>query len=188
MKNINSLICKNIFCVLDTETTGLSPKKGDKLVEIAVHKIIVDNNKYNIIDKFIKRLNPERIIPYYVSKIHGIYTHMVENEKRFFEIAEDFLKFIGKDILIIQNASFDLSFLNNELNLCRKNELYNDVIDTVYLSKMIFKNYTKHNLDEICKRLDINIKVKRHSAEGDVCLTTEAFYKMRRILIQRINN
>jgi DNA polymerase III epsilon subunit len=176
------------FCVLDTETTGLSPKTGDKLVEIAIYKIKINEMNYTIEDKFITLLNPERMIPYYVSKIHGIYDHMVEKSPNFHEISEKMTNFLSNIPLVIQNAPFDLSFLNNELNLCRRNEITNPIIDTIYISRQYYGNGVKHNLDAICKRLNIIKKVSRHRAEGDVILTTEAFFRLRKLLLIKYNS
>ncbi|MDN5343158.1 MULTISPECIES: 3'-5' exonuclease [Oceanotoga] len=173
------------FFILDTETTGLSPKNGDKLVEIAIYKInITDDDKdYIIKDRFITLLNPEIPIPYYVSKIHGIFDLHVRNSPKFYEISDDLLNFIGTGILVIQNAKFDIAFLNRELELCRKDELFNPVIDTIKMSHKVFKGETRHNLDIICHRLNISTNVSRHRAEGDVILTTQAFFKMRQRIL-----
>ncbi|HPO28114.1 MAG TPA: 3'-5' exonuclease, partial [Petrotogaceae bacterium] len=103
----------------------------------------------------------------------------------FFEICESFLEFIGNNILVIQNAPFDLSFLNNELRLCSHLSLDNEIIDTISMSWKVFRGHTRHNLDSICQRLNINTAVQRHRAEGDVIITAEAFVKMREMLIKK---
>jgi DNA polymerase III epsilon subunit len=184
---LSKLLEKQVFCVLDTETTGLSPRNGDRIVEIAIYKIDLSND-YKLFDKYVKLINPERYIPLSVSKIHGIYDYHVEKAPKFYEICESFLEFIGSDILVIQNAPFDLSFLNNELRLCSHLSLENEIIDTISMSWKVFKGHTKHNLDTICQRLNINTEVQRHRAEGDVIITAEAFIKMRDILITKMKH
>jgi len=181
---LSNLLEKQVFCVLDTETTGLSPRSGDRIVEIAVYKIDLSNG-YRLSDKYVKLINPERYIPLSVSKIHGIYDYHVEKAPKFFEICESFLEFIGNNILVIQNAPFDLSFLNNELRLCSHLSLDNEIIDTISMSWKVFRGHTRHNLDSICQRLNINTAVQRHRAEGDVIITAEAFIKMREMLIKK---
>jgi len=96
---LSNLLEKQVFCVLDTETTGLSPRSGDRIVEIAVYKIDLSNG-YRLSDKYVKLINPERYIPLSVSKIHGIYDYHVEKAPKFFEICESFLEFIGKPVTV----------------------------------------------------------------------------------------
>jgi DNA polymerase III epsilon subunit family exonuclease len=113
----------------------------------------------------------------------GISDFHVSGAPRFFEIADDFLNFIYNKVLVIQNVGFDMKFLNNELRLCGYNSLNNNTIDTVLLSRKIFRTERRHNLDSIADRLNIRKNVNRHSAEGDVIITTEAFVKMRNIIL-----
>lgn len=183
MKDFFNNLNASVFCVLDTETTGLSPENGDRIVEISVYKIKINGNSFEITDKFYHKINPERNIPFYVSRIHGIYNKDVTGCPFFSEITDDFIKFISDEILVIQNAGFDLSFINNELKLSNRCGINNSVIDTIYLSKLIYRNERRHNLDIICERLNIKKDIQRHSAEGDVIITTEAFVKMRNIIL-----
>ena len=184
---LNILRNNDTYCILDTETTGLSPERGDRLVEIAVYKIKLskDNNTFSVIDKFVSLLNPERTIPFYASKIHGIRDKHVKDSPTFYEIMHDFLTFIEDHILVIQNAKFDLNFLNAELPNGYK--INNKVIDTIKMSHIMFKKERRHNLDIICQRLNINTEVSRHRAEGDVILTSQAFVKMRKYIIENNN-
>jgi DNA polymerase III epsilon subunit len=177
------LLKNNEFCILDTETTGLNPQNGDRIIEIAVYNIITEKDDYFVKDKFVTYINPERSIPYFITKMTGISDYHVIGAPRFFEIADDFLNFIYNKILVIQNVGFDMKFLNNELRLCGHNPLNNNTIDTVLLSRKLFRKERKHNLDAIAERLNIRKNVNRHSAEGDVIITTEAFVKMRNIIL-----
>jgi DNA polymerase III epsilon subunit len=177
------LLENNEFCVLDTETTGLNPQNGDRIIEIAVYNIITEKDDYFVKDKFVSYINPERAIPYFITKMTGISDFHVSGAPRFFEIADDFLNFIYNKVLVIQNVGFDMKFLNNELRLCGYNSLNNNTIDTVLLSRKIFRTERRHNLDSIADRLNIRKNVNRHSAEGDVIITTEAFVKMRNIIL-----
>lgn len=172
---------ENIYCILDTETTGLSTKNGDKIIEISIMKI--DLNNMNNVEKFDYLLDPEMDIPYYASKVNGIYNKDVIGCKTFSEISKDMLDFIGDSVLVIQNAKFDIKFLNNELSLCGLDEIENRVIDTIAMSKKLFPDCKKHNLDIICDRLGIDTNVERHRAIGDVMLTAEAFILMRKMLL-----
>ncbi|OQY10614.1 MAG: hypothetical protein B6I29_00930 [Marinitoga sp. 4572_148] len=173
----------NEFCVLDTETTGLNPNNGDRIIEIAVYNIITEESDYFVKNKFVSYVNPERAIPYFITKMTGISDYHVAGAPRFFEIADNFLEFVKNKILVIQNVGFDMKFLNRELELAGYNSLNNKTIDTIMMSRKIFKEERKHNLDAIASRLNITKHVNRHSAEGDVIITTEAFVRMRNILI-----
>ncbi|WP_240739643.1 3'-5' exonuclease [Marinitoga lauensis] len=143
---------------------------------------MTEKSNYYVKNKFVTYINPERHIPSFITRITGISDFHVAGAPKFFEIAEDFLKFIKNKILVIQNVGFDMKFLNNELRLAGYRELNNKTIDTIMMSKSVFKGERKHNLDAIASRLNILKKVNRHSAEGDVIITTEAFVKMRNIL------
>ncbi|WGS65488.1 3'-5' exonuclease [Marinitoga aeolica] len=180
---LNLLKNNNEFCILDTETTGLNPQNGDRIIEIAVYNIITEESNYFVKDKFVTYINPERSIPYFITKMTGISDFHVIGAPRFFEIADNFLNFIYNKILVIQNVGFDMKFLNRELELVGYNNLSNKTIDTIMMSRKIFKKERKHNLDAIASRLNISKQVSRHSAEGDVIITTEAFVKMRNIIL-----
>ncbi len=105
---------------LDTETTGLSPREGHKIVEIACveTKDLMPTSKI-----FHKRINPQRDVPEDAVKIHGFTSEILHKEKTFEQIVDEFLNFIKEKKLIIHNADFDLSFLNYELKLLKKNEI-----------------------------------------------------------------
>ena len=148
--------------ILDTETTGLSPEKGDRIIEIACIE-----TKYLIPTKkvFYKLINPEKEISNDAFKIHGYTYEKLKNEKKFKEIAEEFLEFINGKKLIIHNAPFDISFINYELKRINKNPInINNVIDTLELARGKYPG-TSNSLDGLCKRFNVdNSKRKKHNA------------------------
>ena len=121
---------------LDTETTGLSFKDGHKVVEIAC----VETKDLVVTGKvFHKLINPERDVPNEAFKIHGFSTEFLSRKETFLEVADEFLEFIKGKKLIIHNASFDVSFLNGELSLLKKNQIdKNFVIDSLEIARNKF--------------------------------------------------
>lgn len=139
--------------ILDTETTGLSPANGDKIVEIGCVELINHLPTGNCFQKF---LNPERDIPEEAIRIHGLTREFLKDKPVFSEIAEDFLEFIGDDTLIIHNADFDIKFLNAELAKAGfKPILMNRVIDTLALARKKFPGVPT-SLDALCRRFNID--------------------------------
>jgi len=141
--------------MLDTETTGLSPLNGDRMVEIGAIEVL--NRKVLSGDKhvFHHYINPERNIPAEVVRIHGIDNAKVKNKPTFKEIAQDFLDFIEGATLVIHNASFDLGFIMNELRLNGFPNIQNTlVIDTLAFARKKHPNQ-RNNLDALCDRYDI---------------------------------
>ena len=120
---------------LDTETTGLSFKDGHKIVEIACieTKDLIPTGKI-----FHKLINPKRDIPEEAFKVHGYSDEFLSDKKKFNEISEEFLEFIKNKRIIIHNAEFDLSHLNNELKLLGKGSIDNEIIDTLILARNKF--------------------------------------------------
>jgi exonuclease, DNA polymerase III, epsilon subunit family len=121
--------------VLDTETTGISVKEGHRIVEIGcieLDNLIVTKNKFHFY------LNPERKVSEQALKIHGYSDEFLSKQKKFSEIANKFLEFINNKRLIIHNAEFDLSHLNNELNLIGEEKINNEIIDTLNLAREKF--------------------------------------------------
>ena len=106
---------------LDTETTGLSPNDRHRIVEIAC---VETNDLLPTKRIFHKILNPQRDVPEEAFKVHGFSTEFLKNKETFNKVADEFLEFIKNKRIIIHNASFDLGFLNHELKLIRKNEMF----------------------------------------------------------------
>ena len=162
--------------ILDTETTGLSTKSQHKIVEIGCVEVENQIQTGNIFHEYI---NPERPVSEDAFKVHGYSDEFLSSKKKFTQIADAFLNFIKDKKLIIHNAPFDLSFLNYELKLCKKNEIKsNIVIDTLELSRSKFPG-TQNSLDELCKRFKIdNSKRKNHTALLDCKLLLEVYVNL----------
>ena len=134
--------------ILDTETTGLSVKDGHRIVEIGCVEL---NSLIPTSKKFHCYLNPERKVSEKAFKVHGYTDKFLSTKQKFSEIADDFLNFINNKRLIIHNAEFDLSHLNNELSLLGKNKIdKKNVVDTLELARNKFPG-SSISLDALCK-------------------------------------
>ncbi len=163
--------------ILDTETTGLNPKEGHRIVEIGAVEMI---NKIVTDKKFHYYLNPERTVPIEAYNIHGISSKFLENKPLFKDVVTDFLAFIQNSRLVIHNANFDLSFLNYELSIIGMKALnYLEVTDTLALARTLFPG-SKVNLDALCKRFKINYHSLRkyHSALNDAKLLAQVYIEL----------
>tara|TARA_B100000700_G_scaffold126867_1_gene142028 strand:+ start:6456 stop:7121 length:666 start_codon:yes stop_codon:yes gene_type:complete len=158
--------------ILDTETTGLSVKDGHRIVEIGCIEL---ENYIPTTQKFHCYLNPERKVSKEALEVHGYSDNFLANKKKFKEIVDEFLDFIKDKKLIIHNADFDLSHLNNELILIGKNKINKEnVIDTLDLARDKFPG-SSISLDALCKRYRIdNSRRTKHSALIDC----ELLYKV----------
>ena len=158
--------------VLDTETTGLSIKDGHRIVEIGCIEL---ENLIPTSKKFHCYLNPERKVSEKAFEVHGYTDEFLSTKKKFKEIADDFINFINNKRLIIHNAEFDLSHLNNELSLLGKNKIdKKNVVDTLELARNKFPG-SSISLDALCKRYRIdNSKRTKHTALVDC----ELLYKV----------
>ena len=165
--------------MLDTETTGLSPRNGDRMVEIGAIEVLNRKVLSGDAHVFHHYINPERDIPAEVVRIHGINNAKVKNKPTFKEVAQDFLDFIQGATLVIHNASFDLGFIMHELHV---NELPNiqniQVIDTLAFARKKHP-HQKNNLDALCDRYNID-RGKRdlHGALLDSQLLAEVYLGM----------
>jgi len=162
--------------ILDTETTGLSAEKGDRIVEIACieTKDLVPTKKI-----FYKLINPEREISDSAFKVHGYSYEKLKKEKKFKEIAEEFLEFIDGKQLIIHNAPFDISFINHELKKINKRLIgTKNVIDTLEVARSKFPG-TSNSLDNLCKRFNIDLSRRtKHNALLDCELLREVYINL----------
>ncbi len=163
--------------MLDTETTGLSPHGGDRIVEIGA--IEVRHRALRRERKFHHYVNPERPIPKEVVRIHGIDDAKVRDKPPFREIADAFLDFIDGATLVIHNAPFDLGFLMNELHLAGKPGIESvPVIDTLAYARRIHPNQT-NTLDALCDRYGIDRGHRTlHGALLDAELLAEVYLAM----------
>lgn len=162
--------------ILDTETTGLSAKSGDKIIEIGCLEII---NRVETGNVFHAYINPERDIPYAATKIHGITNEQVADKPTFAKVADDFLEFIKGSSLVIHNATFDMNFLNQELiNISYKEISMESVIDTLKLARRKFPGASA-TLDALCKRFNISLsKRKYHGALLDSQLLAQVYLEL----------
>ena len=158
--------------VLDTETTGLSVKEGHRIIEIGCIEL---DNLIPTAKKFHCYLNPERQVSKKAFEVHGYTDEFLLTKQKFKEVADDFLNFIKDKKLIIHNAEFDLSHLNNELSLLGKNKIdKKNVVDTLELARDKFPG-SSISLDALCKRYRIdNSKRIKHTALIDC----ELLYKV----------
>ena len=162
--------------VLDTETTGISVKEGHRIVEIGC--IELDN--LNITTKtFHTYLNPERKVSEKAFEVHGYTDEFLSKQKKFLDVVDDFLNFIKDKRLVIHNAEFDLSHLNNELTLIGKKKISSEnVVDTLVLAREKFPG-SSINLDALCKRYRIdNSKRTHHTALIDCELLSKVYINL----------
>ena len=162
--------------VLDTETTGLDVKEGHRLIEIGACEMVnhvITNKTFHVY------INPQREIDIDAINIHGISNDDLIDKPKFSEICDEFLVFIGNSPLIIHNSDFDVSFINNELNLCGKNfKIKNPIIDTLKLAKEKFPG-SLVNLDSLCKRFDISLNSRKfHGALIDAVLLSDVYVEL----------
>ena len=161
--------------ILDTETTGLSVKEGHRIVEIGcieLENFIPTNNNFHCY------LNPERRVSEKALETHGYTDEFLSDKKKFKEIADDFLLYIKGKKLIIHNAEFDLSHLNNELKIAGKNLIKNEIIDTVVLARDKFPG-SSNSLDALCKRYRVdNSRREKHTALIDCELLSKVYINL----------
>ena len=163
--------------VVDTETTGLDPKQGHRIIELAA--IELEGRKVSL-RRFHRYLNPEREIEAGAVAVHGLTYERLQNEAKFGDIAASFLEFIEGAELIIHNAPFDMGFLNNELSLLGLPPMQNAVMDTLRLAREIHPG-KKNSLDALCGRYAIdNAHRSLHGALLDTELLAEVYFAMTR--------
>ena len=161
--------------VLDTETTGISIKEGHRVVEIGCIEL---ENLIPTKKKFHCYLNPQRKVSEKALEIHGYTDEFLSDKKKFNEIHDEFLNFISDKRLIIHNAEFDISHLNNELSLLGKKKLSNEIVDTLALAREKYPG-SSSSLDALCKRYNIdNSKRTKHTALIDCELLAKVYINL----------
>ena len=162
--------------ILDTETTGLSVKDGHRIVEIGCIEL---DNLVPTKNIFHCYLNPERKVSEKAFEVHGYSDHFLSDKKKFFEIADEFLNFIKDKKIIIHNAEFDISHLNNELSIAGKPEINKEnTVDTLDLARNKFPG-SGISLDALCKRFRIdNSKREKHTALIDCELLAKVYINL----------
>ena len=161
--------------VLDTETTGISVKEGHRIVEIGCIEL---DNLIPTKNRFHCYLNPERNVSEKAFEVHGYTDEFLLKQKKFSEIAEEFLKFIKGKKLVIHNSEFDLSHLNNEFKILGMDKIENQVVDTLTLAREKFPG-SSISLDALCKRYRIdNSKRIQHTALIDCDLLAKVYINL----------
>lgn len=163
--------------VLDTETTGLDPRRGHRIIEIAA--IEMDGRRVST-RHFHHYLDPEREVDEDAARVHGFTWDMLRGRAKFADIATSFLAFVEGAELMAHNAPFDMSFINNELLLLGLPPLQNEVTDTLKIAREMHPG-KKNSLDALCNRYEIDNKHRTlHGALLDTELLAEVYLAMTR--------
>jgi DNA polymerase-3 subunit epsilon len=166
--------------VLDTETTGLDPRHGHRIIEVACIEMVNRRLTGHHLHKYV---NPEREIDEGAQAVHGISLEFLADKPKFADIADEFLEFINGAELIIHNAPFDIGFLNAELDRLGRvpvGTICNGVIDTLRMAKDLHPG-KRNSLDALCERYEIdNSSRTLHGALLDTELLAEVFLAMTR--------
>lgn len=162
--------------ILDTETTGLDPANGDRIVEIGAVELM---NHLPTGQTFHVYINPERDMPKEAEAVHGLSAAFLKDKPVFAAVARDFLDFIGDATLIIHNANFDMAFLNAELGFLRLPALLPErVVDTLHIARQKHPG-SANSLDALCRRYGIdNSKRTKHGALLDSELLAEVYLEL----------
>ncbi len=163
------------YICLDTETTGISIKNKHKIIEIGCVEVVNGKETGRTYHAY---LNPDREIDKEAQAVHGISLDSLQDKPRFQEIADDFTQFIANSTLVIHNATFDLNFLNYELELCGLEKIENPVVDTLILAR---KKYVgeRASLDALCKKFEVDLSSRNmHGALLDAGLLAKVFMRM----------
>ena len=162
--------------ILDTETTGLDPAKGDRIVEIGAVELL---NHLPTGRTFHVYINPERDMPKEAEAVHGLSSTFLRDKPVFASIAQDFMEFLGNDVLIIHNASFDMAFINAELGFLRMPSIPPErVVDTLHIARQKHPG-AANSLDALCRRYDIdNSRRTKHGALLDSELLAEVYLEL----------
>jgi DNA polymerase-3 subunit epsilon len=159
--------------VLDTETTGLDALRGDRLVEIGCVEMF---NRMPTGQTFHRHINPEREMPAEAFAVHGLSTEFLRAKPLFAEVVDDFLEFIADAPLVIHNASFDVSFINAELDRIKRPPIARErLVDTLLLARRKHPGVS-NRLDDLCSRYAIdNSRRTKHGALLDAELLAEVY-------------
>ena len=165
--------------VLDTETTGLEPAQGHRIIEIGCVELY---NRQLTGNHYHQYIQPDREIDEGAIEVHGISNEFLVDKPRFADIAEDFLQFVNGAELIIHNAPFDVGFINNELHRYKENhpklQSFCNITDTLALARELHPGQ-KNNLDALCKRYDVdNSHRELHGALLDAEILADVYLRM----------
>ncbi len=166
----------------DTETTGLQPSKGDKIISIGALRI--RNGKIREGEIYETLVDPQMEIPEYSIQFHNISDDMVKGKPRLSEVLPDFISFCDGAVLLGHNVAFDIKFIDIQLESEGKQNLDHPVLDTLLLSYVLHDHYEDHNLKSLAERLGIKV-VGLHTAVGDAMMTAEVFLRLLPLLKNR---
>jgi DNA polymerase III subunit epsilon len=164
------------FTIVDVETTGLNPKRGDRIVEIAGVRVeggVVCEEK-----SFVSLVRPERSISWEASCINKIKDEDLVGAPLIAEVLPSFLRFVGGSTLVAHNAQFDLGFLEAEKEMCWGYVDIPECLCTMQLSRALFPHEYRHNLNVVSARFNLHLPQARHRALPDVLLTAKVFLKL----------
>jgi len=164
------------FTIFDVETTGLDPRRGHKIIELAALRI--EDGKILTDAPFNSFVNPERTIPTEAAQINHIRNEDVLGAPTIDQVLPMFLDFAQDSLLVAHNAAFDMGFLNIEKEHCWGYIEIPDALCTMCLSQSVFPNEFRHNLNVVALRLGLEMPINRHRALPDVLLTAQALLKM----------
>jgi DNA polymerase-3 subunit epsilon len=162
--------------VFDTETTGFEPGEGHRIVEIGLVELL-DHFPTGRSKQFY--LNPERDVPIESQRVHGLSAEFLSDKPLFAHIADEFLEFVGDAVLVIHNASFDMKFINAELNRVGRTPLsMARTVDTIEIAKRKIPG-ARYSLDELCRRFSIDLSAReKHGALLDAELTAQVYLEL----------
>ena len=165
--------------VLDTETTGLEPEQGHRIIEIGCVEVINRRRTGRFYHQYIQ---PERKVDEGAVEVHGITDEFLADKPLFADIVEEFMEFVGTDELVIHNAPFDVGFINHELNLDKRSwsaiDYTSSIVDTLVLARQMHPGQ-RNSLDALCKRYDIdNSKREWHGALLDAEILADVYLTM----------
>lgn len=161
--------------VIDTETTGLDPNSGHRIVEIAAMELFhhVPTGR-----KFHRYVNPERDMPADAYAVHGLSPEFLAGHPPFAAVADEFLAFVDSAPMVIHNAEFDIAFLNAELALLGRPALSSPFVDTLSLARRRFPG-SPASLDALCRRFTIDLTARdKHGAEIDCSLLADVYVEL----------
>jgi DNA polymerase III subunit epsilon len=162
--------------IFDTETTGLDPYQGDRLVEIGCIELL---NGFPSGQSFHRYLNPQRDMPEGAFRVHGLSIDFLKDKPLFADICEEFVAFLGDAPLVAHNAMFDLGFINAELDRCKKDVIPRErLVDTLMLARRRFPA-GPNKLDDLCNRFGIDLSRRtKHGALLDAELLAEVYIEL----------
>ena len=161
--------------VFDTETTGLSPQEGHRIIEIGALEVVGHLPTGRVFHHY---LNPDREIEAGAIRVHGITNERVKDCPRFADIAQAWLDFVGDSPLVAHNASFDMNFINYELAAVGLTSLTNPVIDTLQMARQKFPG-SPASLDALCRRFEVDLTARTyHGALLDAQLLAEVYLEL----------